>query len=140
MVRYSRLVLVVLSALSVVAVTRWSASAQAAAPQVAPSGFVRVYATGASGLVDPVPLEIKKAVYTPEAMQQKIDGDIELEVTIDATGHVRDALVAKSLDNSEHGLDDAAVAAAAGWTFRPGRLNGQAVPVRTTITMTMRLH
>lgn len=139
MARSGRLVVVVLSVLSLVAVTQWRPAAQAAASQVSPSDFVRVYASGTPGLADPIPLQTKNPVYTPEAMRQKVAGEIQLQVTIDAAGKVRDALVTKSLD-SKFGLDDAAVVAASEWTFRPGRLNGQAVPVRTTLTMSMRLH
>jgi len=139
MVLYRRLVVVGLSALSLFAVAAWHASSQVSAAQVFPAGFVRVYPSGAPGLVDPTILHTSNPAYTREAMQQKIAGEIELQVTIDATGKVRDALVTKSLD-SRFGLDDAAVAAAADWTFAPGRLNGQAVPVRTTLTMSMHFH
>jgi protein TonB len=46
--------------------------------------------------------------------------------------------VAKSLD-TEHGLDQQAVDATRQWTFEPGTMKGQPVPVEITIEMTFTL-
>lgn len=100
--------------------------------------FVRVYSSGTPGLIAPVVVRNPMPAYNPGALRQKISGDIELELTIGADGRVRDALVKKGVD-SQFGLDDASVAAAANWSFEPGRLNGQPVAVRTTVTIAMRL-
>ena len=77
--------------------------------------------------------------YTPEAMRAKVQGTVELAITIGADGGVRDAMVTKSLDVVT-GLDDQAVAASAHAVFQPGRLNGRPVAVRITMDLSARLH
>ena len=72
-------------------------------------------------------------------MQQKVQGFVELEITVDTDGRVRDAMVTKSID-AVYGMDDEAVKAASRWTFVPGRLSGQTVPVRTVLNFDLRLH
>jgi TonB family protein len=67
-------------------------------------------------------------------MDQRIGGIALVDVTVGVDGKVRDVLLAKSLD-AVHGLDDAALAAAARWTFSPGTLNGQPVPVRVRLDL-----
>lgn len=103
------------------------------------SAFVRVYPVGAPGLTDPVVVKLGTFSYTTEAMRAKIQGIVELEVTIAADGTVRDALVTKSLDAAT-GMDDQAVIAAGKSVFKPGRLNGSAVAVRTKISLKAGLH
>ena len=63
------------------------------------------------------------------ALDANLAGNAAVDVTVDADGRVRDVLLAKSLD-AVHGLDDAALATAGRWVFKPGTLNGQPVPVR----------
>jgi TonB family protein len=55
-----------------------------------------------------------------------------------ADGTVGETRVTKPFD-SRFGLDAEAVKAASGWLFKPGMLNGQAVPVRVALIMTFRL-
>jgi TonB family protein len=87
-----------------------------------------------AGVVMPVPLSDVKPQYTANAMQAKIQGDVEMELVVRADGTVDGVTVTKSLD-AEHGLDDAAVAAAEQWTFKPGTKDGQPVDVLVHLNM-----
>jgi protein TonB len=79
-----------------------------------------------------------RPTYTPAALQAKIQGDVELDVVVLANGDPGEIVISRSLD-TVHGLDDAAMQAAAQWKFEPGRRDGQAVPVVITVQMTFRL-
>ena len=74
----------------------------------------------------------------PAAMQARIQGTVLLAVVIKADGTVGRIDVTRSLD-TEHGLDAAAVDAAAQWRFHPGRKDGKPVSVQVTIEMTFTL-
>jgi TonB family protein len=72
-----------------------------------------------SGIVDPKLISNVQPKYTPEAMKAKIQGSVELEAIVLTDGTVGDVRVLKSLDK-DLGLDQAAIAAAKQWKFRPG--------------------
>jgi TonB family protein len=61
-------------------------------------------------------------IYTDEARQQKIEGEVLLEVTFEATGRIHVVRVVRGLG---HGLDDAAVRAAEKIQFKPALKDGQ---------------
>ena len=63
----------------------------------------------------------------------------EVEVVVGVDGSVSHARIVRSIDPFD-GLDHEAVAAAEKTIFAPGTLNGQPVPVVTTLEMTFRLH
>ncbi|MGE3344601.1 MAG: energy transducer TonB, partial [Vicinamibacterales bacterium] len=88
---------------------------------------------------EPVLLSMTHPKYTAEAMRQKIQGTVELELDIDADGVVTGARVVKSLDTM-YGLDDQAIAAAMKTTFRPATENGLAVGTTVKFQMEFRLH
>jgi TonB family protein len=88
---------------------------------------------------EPVLLSLSHPRYTAEAMRQKIEGTVELELDIDADGAVTGARVVKSLDTM-YGLDDQAIAAAMKTTFRPATENGLAVGTTVKFQMEFRLH
>ncbi|HEV8393757.1 MAG TPA: TonB family protein [Vicinamibacterales bacterium] len=75
-----------------------------------------------------------KPRYTPAAMQEKIQGDVEMALIVRADGTVDDITVTKSLD-AVYGLDDAAVDAARQWTFTPGTKDGRPVDVLIQLNM-----
>jgi TonB family protein len=81
----------------------------------------------------PMPIDVQQAEYTEAARAKKIEGDVQVEATLDATGHVSAAHVVRPLTPD---LDQAAFDAVRASTFRPGMRNGE--PVQVTITMTMR--
>jgi TonB family protein len=83
----------------------------------------------------PMAVTIPVAEYPEDAKKAGVQGSVEVEVTIDPTGHVTDVRVTKSVPM----LDDAAVAAARASTFRPGMKDRHAVTVVVTLTFAFRL-
>jgi TonB family protein len=72
-----------------------------------------------------VPAEILSKplpVYTEEARAKKIEGEVLLEVTFEATGKIHVVRIVRGLG---HGLDDAAVHAAEKIQFKPALKDGQ---------------
>ena len=63
--------------------------------------------------------------YTQEGRQANAEGFVQLEITLDATGHVVNVKVLRGLG---FGLDEAAMTAARQWTFSPATKCGKAVP------------
>lgn len=88
---------------------------------------------------EPVLLSLSHPKYTPEAMRQKIQGVVELELDIDDTGRVAAARVVKSLD-SLYGLDDQAIAAALETRFMPATVGGEAVATTVKFQMEFKVH
>jgi TonB family protein len=66
--------------------------------------------------------------YPPDALRDRIEGSVEVEVTLDEGGAVVDARVTQP---GGHGFDEAALAAVRRWTFEPASKNGR--PVRATV-------
>jgi len=95
--------------------------------------------TSTPGLLVPVAVNMQKPRYTPDAMRQKLQGSVAVDIVIAADGTVSKARIRQSLDKVL-GLDDAALEAAMKWTFTPGMLNGQPVPVHTILSLEFRLH
>jgi TonB family protein len=95
-----------------------------------------------SGIKNPTLVKEVKPTYTPEAIRAKLQGVVELEVTVMPDGSVdpNTIVITKSLDR-QFGLDDQAKEAAKHWVFVPGinNVNGQRVPVRVGIEMTFTL-
>lgn len=88
-----------------------------------------VYRPG-SGVTVPVLLTVVKPVYTPDALRQRIEGAVQLEVVVRRDGTVGAVRVVRSLDPG--GLDEQAIAAVRQWRFSPGRLGD--VPVDVLVT------
>jgi TonB family protein len=107
-----------------------------AAAQGADDDFAKnAYNDSTPGLVLPKPKSLRPdPAYSQEAMQQKIQGTVKIEAVVAADGTVDRARVVESLDKI-YGLDEAAIAAARRWTFEPGTLNGQPVPVLVSLMM-----
>jgi TonB family protein len=80
---------------------------------------------------EPVEILFKpKPVYTDEARQRRIEGEVLLQVTFSATSHLEVLRVAKGLG---YGLDEAAVTAARQIRFKPARQDGQPVDSLATV-------
>jgi TonB family protein len=88
-----------------------------------------VYRVG--GSVMP-PQRLDRAVYPPEALAAGVEGAVIAEIVINESGDVNDAKVVRSVPM----LDDAALKTVRNWHFEPTMVNGQAVPVRMTVTVT----
>ncbi|HZJ34146.1 MAG TPA: energy transducer TonB [Vicinamibacterales bacterium] len=116
---------------------------------VPPSGVTNlstfVSTPGAPGAMQPVrvggqvkaPTQIKKVqpVYPAEAQAAKVQGIVIMEATIGVDGRVTDARVLRSVPL----LDQAAVDAVRQWEYTPTLLNGTAVPIIMTVTVTFNL-
>jgi len=87
-----------------------------------------IYRVG--GAVQP-PNRLDRAVYPPEAVMAGVQGVVQAEVVINESGDVTDAKVLRSVPY----LDEAALKAVRHWHFEPTMVNGQAVPVRMTVTV-----
>lgn len=74
-------------------------------------------------------------VYPPEAKQDRIQGTVQLQVTIDKQGHVEEISVLGGPDV----LVQAAVEAVRQWTYRPTLFNGEPVKVQTTVDVNFTL-
>ena len=97
------------------------------------------YSQDTKGLVAPKAIGQAKPNYTSQAMKEKLQGQVEVQMIVGTDGKVVRARVIQSLD-TVFGLDEAALAAAKKWTFEPGVLNGKAVPVAVTVMLEFRLH
>jgi TonB family protein len=75
-------------------------------------------------------------VYTPEARQLKIEGDVLLEVIFKANGQLQILRVVRGLG---HGLDEAALSAARQMRFKPAMRNGVAVDSTAVVHVVFRL-
>jgi protein TonB len=102
----------------------------------APSASDRVYERDEAGLKPPVAISEVKPVYTPEAKQAKIQGQVGLSCVVLPDGSVGDVNVVGSLDP---GLDEQAIKAARQWRFKPGTKDGRPVPVRIELDFTFTL-
>ena len=118
-----------------------SSSPAGAVPSSQPlagQNFVRVYPSDTAKLVLPKAIQTPHVQYTPEAFHARAQGRIDLDVTVGADGHVRDAMVTHGIENAPE-LDARAVAKLSEWLFEPGTLDGQPVAVRTVVTFTFSL-
>lgn len=75
--------------------------------------------------------------YTEIARKARIAGVVIIEAVIDRDGNVTEARILKGLPM---GLEQEALAAIRQWKFKPGTLNGQAVPVYYNLTVNFRLN
>jgi len=73
--------------------------------------------------------------YPTVARNSRVQGDVDIEVIIDAAGNVDKARVVKSIPL----LDDAALYAVKRWRYKPTVLNGTAVTVRTRVRVSFTL-
>jgi prolyl oligopeptidase len=83
----------------------------------------------------PKPLKITRPNYPQDAFVKKIQGVVELELVIDATGRVAEARVVKSIP----GLDQAALETVYQWTFEPAVKAGRPVATKAHAPVTFRI-
>jgi TonB family protein len=93
-------------------------------------------ATAAPAMTGIEVLSKPPAVYTSEARQLRIQGDVVLKVTFTAAGQV---VVQGLVSGLGHGLDEEARRVAEQIRFRPATRNGQAIDSTTTIRITFQL-
>jgi TonB family protein len=124
------------STISVVVALLIAAAATSAAARAFPLATVSqpaVHEPG-NGVTLPIVVHEVRPDYTPEALQAKVQGSVEMDVVVDAAGNVSAVTVTKSLD-TVYGLDSQAVSAAYLWKFKPGTKDGTPVAVRVTLEM-----
>src|SRR5450432_1621857 len=76
-----------------------------------------------------------EAPYPPDALAKRLEGNVGLELDLDAEGNVIGVRVTAP---AGHGFDEAAAAAARRFTFEPARRRG--VPVPSTVQFTYEFH
>jgi TonB family protein len=84
------------------------------------------------GVSLPVPLKKVEPRFLADAQKARTQGTVIVDCVVLPDGTVGDVRVTQSLDPS---LDEEAVRAVREWRFRPGRREGQAVPVLVAIEM-----
>jgi TonB family protein len=72
--------------------------------------------------------------YTKEARNLHVEGQVLLGVVVDVTGTAVNICILEPLGM---GLDEQVVSAVKKWKFRPSKVNGQPVPARTDIEVTL---
>jgi protein TonB len=83
----------------------------------------------------PERISYKAPTYPPTAQAARIEGTVILEAVIDAQGVVQDVKVLRSVPL----LDRAAIEAVQQWRYTPTRLNGVAIPIVMSVTVTFSL-
>jgi len=87
--------------------------------------------------LQPVEIVYKpRPLYTPEARQLRLEGEVLLEVVFTASGSLQVNRIVKGLG---HGLDDSARAAAQRIQFRPARRNGEPYDCAALVHMVFEL-
>ena len=84
----------------------------------------------------PRPIKITKPQYPQEAFVKKIEGIVEVEILIDASGNVTRARVVQSIP----ALDQAAVQTVYQWRFSPAIKNGHPVATIARAPVTFRIY
>lgn len=70
--------------------------------------------------------------YPADALRDRLEGNVGLELSVDADGRVAEARVTQA---AGHGFDEAALAAVKTWTFEPAKRAGRAI--RATIQLAL---
>ena len=100
-------------------------SAGFASQEAAPSGPRQPRQLDSGPATTPVEVTYKpNPVYTDEARQLRLEGEVLLEVSFSSSGQLHVNRVVRGMG---HGLDEAAIAAASRMRFKPAMRNGQPV-------------
>ena len=103
-----------------------------------PTTTIAPIPAGTPGLIDPVLLNQVLPEYpAEEAARKKIEGDVIIEAVVKTDGTLDQPKLVQGIGDGE--LNIRAIRAVLQWTFRPGVLDGRAVPVRTLFTVTYRI-
>ena len=118
--------------------------------QDADDDFVKgTYAVGTPNLIEPIAVRMSEAKYTAMALRAKLSGTVDVEAVVAANGAVARARPAKNgvqlagqdlYPEAASQLVEQAVLATEDWLFKPGFLDGKAVPVLVHLQMQFRIH
>lgn len=108
-------------------------------PRIAPSSPERIFEPKDPGVSPPKLVRQVPPKYTDDALQAKIQGDVELTAVVLPNGTVGEIGIVRGLDPCR-GLDDQAIRAAKQWRFSPALVDGQPAAVRVTLILSFRLH
>ena len=112
----------------------FSTNAAAQSPTDAPT--INPDTSGAADAVTPPSLKTRAdAEYPADALRDRLEGTVGIELTIDESGSVVDARV---VTPAGHGFDEAALAAAKKFTFEPAKKSGAAI--RSTVQFAYEFH
>ena len=92
----------------------------------------------AHDVVKPEIINRVQAAYPPVAKKQKVQGTVILSILVSEAGEVSDIKVLRGAGGAS-GLNEAAVAAAKKWKFRPAVKDGKRVKVWTTFPVSFKL-
>lgn len=95
-----------------------------------------VYSVG-NGVSAPIPIYKPEPPYTKEAKAAKVQGKVDLLVTIGADGAVSDVKVENGFDK---GLTQNAVDTVKTWKFKPAMKDGKAVSCKVSIEVNFKLY
>ena len=105
--------------------------------RAAPKALTKTHAAAESGcseeLTKPKPLSVPQPVYPQQARAAGITGKVRVELSVDERGQV---ISARVLEGLGHGLDEAALEAAAAARFEPATRCGR--PTKTSFVIGMR--
>src|SRR5688500_12116286 len=76
------------------------------------------------GVTSPEVIYEVKPRYTAEARRARIEGIVEVQAIVEASGDIGAVRVVRSLDK-DFGLDNRAIAAVREWRFKPGKKDGE---------------
>lgn len=88
------------------------------------------------GLISPRVVREVKPDYKVQAMENKVEGIVDLEAIVEPDGRVGPVRVIRTL---EPGLDQQAIDAVRQWRFTPGMRDGKPVPVLVSIELTFKI-
>jgi TonB family protein len=92
--------------------------------------------TPSTVVIAPRVLESKPPIYTPEALQSRIEGTVTLEAAVDRQGNIKIHRIVKGLG---YGLDERAIGTVLDWKFAPALRNGVLVEAITQIDVDFKL-
>src|SRR5580692_7689812 len=86
-------------------------------------------------LTPPVVRSRAEATYPADALRDRLEATVGLEIVVDDAGHVADARV---IAPAGHGFDEAALDTVRKFAFEPARKNG--TPIRSTVQLAYEFH
>lgn len=102
-----------------------------------PGGFDRGILVPGGDVHAPVLVRRVEPIYPETARKARLEGEVVLEAIITARGEIEEVRVVRSAGAI---LDASAENAVERWKYRPATLNGRAVRVLLTVTISFRLH